>query len=262
MVRGPEFFYNRAVRLIDTHTHLNITPLIEEVDGVVERARAAGVHWFVVPGLDYATSRKSLELAERHPSIIPTVGLHPLSERDVDLAAFAELAADPPIKAIGEIGTDHKAGDWSCQERWLRFFLELAIRLKKPALIHIRDTWEPTLRVLRDYPELGGRAVVHCFTGGAEEAAALCELNVLISVTAILARAQMTAAREVVKTWPIDRLMLETDSPYLPWPGELWPNEPKTVTRVARLVAELKGLPTEVVATATTKTAEAFFSCD
>jgi TatD DNase family protein len=243
--------------MIDTHTHLTY-PDFEPLGDVITRAKEAGVDLFVVPGLDLASSQQAIALSEQHPEIVPAIGLHPESPAE-DLEAFRALAHDPRVKAIGEIGTDIKSGDMTLQEQRFRFFLDLAVETGKPALIHIRDTWEPTFAILRDYPQLRGKAVIHCFTGGKNEATQIRELGLFISLTAILARPALTEACEVVKEWPLDQLMLETDGPYLAWPGEKWPNEPKTVARIAQLVADLKQVSVDEVATQTTATSKEFF---
>lgn len=251
------------MELFDTHVHLTYPDYLETPDGlsgVITRARAAGVTRYVCPGLDSASSQAAIGLAQQHPEIIPAVGLHPLGEEE-DLEVFRTLAAQPQVKAIGEIGTDRKAGPMDLQEERFRYFLDLARDTDKPALIHIRETWEDTFRILRDYPELRGKAVIHCFTGGEVEGRQIDELGLLLSVTAILARKNINAETlGVVRDWPLERMMLETDGPYLSWPGESSPNEPVTVRRVAEFVANLKGVSIEEVAEKTTQTARKFFS--
>lgn len=244
--------------MIDTHVHLT-WPDYTDIVGVIERAKEVGVDTFVVPGLDLASSKKAIELSEQFSEIIPAVGLHPESP-DEDLEAFRELAHDRRVKAIGEIGTDSKCGAMALQEKRFRFFLDLAVETGKPALIHIRDTWEPTFAILRDYPQLKGKAVIHCFTGGKNEARQIDELGLFVSVTAILARSALAESCEVIKDWPLDQLMLETDGPFLAWPGEKWPNEPKTVAQIAQLVADLKGMSVADVADKTTQNASRFFN--
>jgi len=244
--------------LIDTHAHLTHEDY-SDVAGVLERAKQVGVMQCVVPGLDSTSSRKAIELAQKYPQILPAVGLHPLSASE-NLEAFRELAALPQVVAIGEIGTDAKAGEMKEQEKRLRFFLELAIETAKPALVHIRDTWQETLVILADYPELKNQAVIHCFTGGYKEAEAIQKLGLFISCTAIIARESLASTREVIKSWPLEQLMLETDCPWLSWPGEKWPNEPKTVAQIAQKIAEIKGISVEEVAQQTTHAANKFFN--
>ncbi len=250
------------MQLIDTHVHLTMpdydTKAAGGLVGVLKRAQDGGVLQYVCPGLDRATSKAALALSETYESILPAVGLHPLSPNE-DWERFRELATHSKVRAIGEIGTDAKAGDWQNQEARLRFFLELSIAVNKPALLHIRDTWDQTFAVLKDYPELRGNAVTHCFTGGMKEAEKAQELGILLSFTAIIARNQMEQTREVIKIWPLDQMMLETDGPWLAWPGESWPNEPVTVAKIAQTIAEIKTISIDEVADKTTQTARRFF---
>lgn len=251
------------MQLIDTHVHLSYEDYLKTpggLEGVILRAKEAGVTLFVSPGLDLVTSEQVITLAQQYPQIIPAVGLHPLSIAE-DLEPFRALANQPEVKAIGEIGTDSNAGPMEEQVARLRFFLDLAVETNKPALIHIRDTWDETFAVLHDYPLLQHKAVIHCFTGGLREAGIMKELGLVMSVTAILARKNTNPETlQAVKAWPLDQMMLETDGPYLPWPGEKYPNEPVTVARIATFVAELKGMSVEEVSHQTTQTAKLFFN--
>lgn len=247
------------MQFIDTHIHLTMPDYASDYAGVFDRAATAGVTHYVCPGIDLASSRQAIALHRDFPQVIPAVGLHPESP-DEDLHAFAALAAQSEVKAIGEIGTDRNGGEWSQQEARFRWFLDLAVQLNKPALIHVRETWDETFKILAEYPELKGKAVIHCFTGGPEEARRLSELGLLLSLTGIIGRKNMEATHEVIKTWPLDQMMLETDGPWLSWPGDPWPNEPTTVLKVAQKVADLKGVSIEAVAGQTTATARRFFS--
>lgn len=244
------------MQLIDTHVHLTY-PQYGSLSQVIHRAEAQGVTRYVVPGLDLASSQEALALGEVYPGIIPAVGLHPLHAHE-PLDSFRVLAHDPCMKAIGEVGTDRKAGPMESQLERLGYFVELALEVKKPLLVHIRDTWDETLRFLQTYP-LEGKVVIHCFTGTKAEIEQIASAGYLISVTALLARDSMAATQEVIRTWPLEKLMLETDGPYLNWPGEEGPNEPATVRKVAEFVAQLKGVSLDRVAEVTTQTAETFF---
>lgn len=245
--------------MIDTHIHLmhkDYESLPGGVAGVLQRAAAAGVTRCVVPALDPLTSKQVIELAHTFPQIIPAIGLHPLSPDEV-LAPFESLIALPEVKAVGEIGFDAKAGDVTAQALRVRFFLDCAAKHNKPAIIHIRDMWDEAFSVLEEYRHVP--MVIHCFTGGHKEAEQCKNLGFHISVTALIARAALEETREVITTWPLDRLMLETDGPWLSFPGDRWPNEPSTVARIAQFVAELRGESLEDIAQQTTATAEQFF---
>lgn len=249
------------MRLIDTHVHLTY-PDYGDIQTVIADAQAVGVDRLIVPGLNLTSSKQSLDLAQAYPSIFAAVGMHPLEKDDLaDFKDFATLAQHPKCVAIGEVGTDRNAGPMVDQEKRFRGFLDIALGVHKPVLIHVRETWADTFRILGDYPELKNKAVIHCFTGGEAEGQRIGELGLLLSVTAILARKNISPETlEVVKRWPLEKMMLETDGPYLAWPGEPWPNQPSTVAKIAQFVADLKGVSVDEVATKTTTTAEMFFN--
>jgi TatD DNase family protein len=245
--------------MIDTHVHLmhkDYESVPGGVAGVLERAAAAGITHCVVPSLDPLTSKQVIRLGQKFPQIIPAIGLHPLSADEV-LAPFESLVALPEVKAVGEIGFDAKAGPIADQVDRVRFFLDLAAKYNKPAIIHIRDMWDEAFAVLQDYPQVS--MVIHCFTGGEKEAGRCRELGLYISVTALIARPLMEETRAVIKEWPLERLMLETDGPWLSFPGDSWPNEPATVARIAQYVADLRGEPLSIIADQATLAAQRFF---
>lgn len=246
------------MQLIDTHVHL-MMPEYSDLASIINRAKSVGVSRFICPGIDWETSNKAIELHKIYPEIIPAVGLHPTNPSE-DLSKYEALAHIPEVRAIGEIGTDIRATDLKEQEKRFRFFLELAIAVNKPALIHVIRTWDMTFAILADYPQLQGKAVLHCFAGGQEEAKKAANLGLLLSFTAIIARKGMTKTHEVIKNWPLDQMMLETDGPWLAWPGEDGPNEPKTVPRIAQYIADIKGESVETIAQTTTQAASDFFA--
>lgn len=247
------------MELIDTHTHLNMSGLSENVEAVLTRAKTAGVVKYLVPGVDLETSRSAIELSRIYREVSAAVGLHPEAQ-DEPLEPFRELVKDPSVKAIGEIGLD-KLSKISLSEQGKRlcWFIELAINNNKPVILHVREYWDEMFAILRKYPELKNRAVIHCFTGGEKEAKMAEELGLLISVNAIITRPKLATTIDVIKSWPLEKLMLETDGPFLNWPGETGPNEPKTVAKIAEFIAEIKGVPVDEVASTTTQTAERFF---
>lgn len=247
------------MHLIDTHAHLTY-PDFQDIAAVIAKAKEVGVLEYIVPALDPASAQVAQQLAEHHAEIYFAVGTHPLST-EADTTYATDLISHPKCVAVGEIGTDINAGPTEDQSVRLRFFLDLAVQHNKPAIIHIRDTWDETFKILAEYPQLKGRAVIHCFTGLTEHAQKIKELGLLISITAISAR--KTAHQETldaIRDWPLEQMMLETDCPYLPWPGEKYPNTPTTVAKIAQFVADLKGIALEEVAQKTTATAQQFFS--
>lgn len=237
---------------------------------MLARAAAVGVERFVCPALDLFSTRQALKLAQTYPSVIAGAGLHPLSGPE-PLELFDDLVVHSDIELIGEVGTDVSAGEWSAQATRLRYFLELAGRVDKPTVIHIRGTWDKTRPILSEYPHLRRKAVIHCFSGGPRQADAMADLGLCLSVTALLARRGMESSVEVIKKWPLEDLLLETDGPWLPWPKvasqnifaqefeRLWavdhradittrrPTEPAVVGKIAAFVAFLKRTtPSEV----------------
>lgn len=248
------------MELIDTHVHLTMPEYADQpggLDGVLERANQAGVTTFIIPGIDFDHCTKAQKLANTHENIFFAVGDHPSTTTDANMDS---LVTDPKCVAIGEVGFDSKSGPVEHQETCFRHFLDLAVAHNKPVILHIRDLWGDTWRVLSDYPQLRNRLVVHCFTGGQAETEQMERLGVLMSVTAILARKNTTPETlEAVSSWPLEKMMLETDGPWLPFPGEPYPNEPTTVAKICQFIANIKGISAEEVATTTTQTAKDFF---
>lgn len=234
-------------------------PDYSDVAAVIDRAKAMGVQKCIIPGIDLPNLKKAVNLAETFDDVYFAVGLHPSSEEE-EISEFISSAQHPKCVAIGEIGLDSKAGPVENQEPRFRQFLDLAAEYDKPVILHIRDHFSDVWRVVADYPTLKNRCVVHCFTGGHDEATEMTRLGIWMSVTAILARKSTSSETlEAVKSWPLENMMLETDGPWLPFPGEPYPNEPTTIAKIAQFIANLKGTSVEEVARTTTQTAEQFF---
>jgi TatD DNase family protein len=254
--------------LIDSHAHLDFEDFTEDLDGVVARAKAAGLERIVCVGLwrrpgDFGNA---LELAARDPSFFAaTVGIHPHEAAQVpeaDWETFARLARDPRVVAIGEMGLDfhYDRSPRPVQEAAFRRSLRLAREVAKPIVIHVREADEPCLRALREegIPAEGG--VVHCFTGDAPAARAYLDLGLHISVSGIATFKTAEAIREAVRITPRDRLLVETDSPFLaPIPFRGKRNEPAYVAYVAAKVAEVWGTTPDEVARFTTENVKRLF---
>lgn len=257
------------MRLVDTHAHLDFDQFSGEEEQVVERARAAGVDRIITVGTTLERSRQAAALAERFEGVSASVGVHPHDAAAVTaeaVAALRELAARPEVVAIGEIGFDFHypdGPDEAVQERALRSQAEIAIAQGLPLIIHSRQAEAQTLACLpgiaqalkRDWP-----GVVHCFDGSAEFATRILEAGFLISCTAIVGYPKNDALRIVIKEVPLDRLMIETDCPFLaPQERRGQRNEPAFVVSTAEKIAELKDIPIDEVATATTRNAARLF---
>lgn len=253
--------------LIDSHAHLD-ADRYDDLPEVIARARAAGLERIVCVGVwrkagDFGDA---VALARREPGYFAaTIGFHPHESRDVTEADWAEaerLARDPAVAAIGEAGLDYHY-DLSPREVQAEVFrrcIRLAHASGKPLVIHTRKADEDTVRVLREegVPQAG--AVIHCFTSDAPAARAYLDLGLLISIAGILTFKNAEPIREAVRLVPRDRLLVETDCPYLaPIPHRGKRNEPAYVAHTAAKVAELWGTTAEEVGRVTSENAKRFF---
>ena len=238
-----------APDLFDTHAHLHFPEFAGDLDAVLERARAAGVRRILTIGTDVPTSRAAAALAVREPDVWAAVGIHPHDAADADEAALAEierLAGGSRVVAIGETGLDffRNLAPREAQERALRSQLELARRTRKPVLIHCRDAHEETLSILgaADVSEHGG--IMHCFSGDVGIARRCLDLGLLVSLAGPVTYPKPGALPQVAKFVPADRLVVETDCPFLPpQPYRGKRNEPAYLAITAARVAELRGEP-------------------
>jgi len=260
------------VSLVDTHAHLASSKLQPDLDAILERSQSAGLARIVSIACDLEDSKTNLELAEAHPMVAPTVGIHPLYVHEIDSpdweSELRELASRTGIAAVGEIGLDyfHPPGDGSSEGDWRKLQreiferqLQLALDLDLPVVIHQRESAEDVTAVLRQFP--GTRAVLHCFTGTMAEAETALELGHSLSFTGILTFANASQVQEVAARVPLDRIMVETDSPYLapvPYRGKRC--EPAYVRHTAEKLALLRGLDFAELARATSENASRFFS--
>ena len=246
---------------MDTHCHLDLAPLSASVDAVLERARAAGVRWCVSIGTSVPASRANVELAARHPGMVrAAVGIHPNEADDATDEAIVEidaLAGRPGVVAIGEVGLDQyrRRAAPEAQARALRGFIAIARRRNLPLLIHCRDAYEPLLAILR---ESGGslRGIIHCASGPAEFIRESLALGLHISFAGNVTFPSAGALRELVALVPDDRLLVETDSPFLaPQPVRGQTNEPGYVAHTAAFLATLRGTTPDALAAMTTRNA-------
>lgn len=253
------------MHFIDTHTHLYDEAFLGEDDLAVVRAVEAGVTKMILPDIDSQTREAMLALAERHEgTLFPCIGLHPTS---VDTGWQNEMLQvekhlDRKIYAIGEIGMDCY---WSKefireQEEVLRIQLEIAARMNLPVIIHSRDSTELLINILKDYAHLGLRGVFHAFSGSLETFRELQRTgNWYIGIGGVLTYKKASIA-ETVKQIPLERILLETDSPYLtPVPFRGKRNESSYIPYIADRLAELSGHSLEEVAHTTTENAQKLF---
>ena len=252
--------------LIDTHCHLTFEPLAGEVPGVIERSRAAGVTGWITVGTSLEDSRRAIELAGMYEHMYAALGIHPHEAKDGDAAALTELrrlAKQDKVVAIGETGLDFHY-NFSKQPDQARVFaahLEIAREMGLPVVVHSRNAFDETVEIL-DHSGGGLKGVVfHCFSGSAEQAKQLLDRGYYLSFTGVVTFKNADATRAAARAVPLDRLMVETDAPYMsPEPmRKQKPNEPALMVYTAELLAELKGVSLDNLAQATTRNASEFF---
>ncbi len=252
--------------VIDTHAHLDDGRLRADFAGTIARARSAGVVQIVAIGTTAADSAEVVALARSNPGLFAAVGIHPneaVHATDGDWDAVAELARGPAVVAIGETGLDRHWDQtpFDLQRIWFARHLDLAHRLDRPVVIHARDC----LGDLIDQLHALGRPVIgvqHSFAGGWDEARALLDLGLHLSFSGMLTytNRSLDPLRDVAARLPLDRLLIETDSPYLsPHPFRGRPNEPARVAVTARRLAEIRGIDPGQLAQATTDNARRLF---
>jgi TatD DNase family protein len=244
--------------MIDSHCHLNVLDYADDLDEVLARADAAGVHGILVPGIGLEECRRAVEIAGKHPQVRVAVGIHPHeSEQWGDAAEewLREWARLPQVVAIGEVGLDFYR-DWSPVESQRTAYaaqLRIARELDLPVIIHDRDAHEEVLAGLEKVEGLRGQ--LHCFSGGPAEAERAVDLGFHLSFTGTLTYGKGKADR-VLKRIPPERLLLETDSPYMtPSPHRGKRNEPGFVPWVAEALAEKLDLPVRRVCEMTSRAA-------
>jgi TatD DNase family protein len=241
------------VRLVDSHCHLQADRFDADVDQVIGAARLAGVERVLVPGWDPASSRGALELVDRFPFLDASVGVHPHDAERVDDAAWAEVAAlasDRRVIATGETGLDYDRlfSPISAQLANLRRNLRLAADTGKPAILHCRsaagrrDAQDALLAEIRAFGATPPPVLIHSFSGPVDYAEAMLDLGAAISFSGLSFRAGEESTAEVARRTPPDRILVETDSPFLSPPGApRRRNEPEWVRITAAWIAELRG---------------------
>lgn len=261
------------MNLIDTHCHLNFDTFAMDCSDVLDRAWDAGLSKILIPGADIETSRIAISRSAMDPRLYAAVGVHPndaISWNDQTLLDIETLALQPKVSAIGEIGLDHYRdyAPWDLQEKIFRSQLDLAARLHLPVIIHSRSAEIQVMDILRDWvrsiPEsspLQGRfGVLHSYDGSLELAQEAVELGFWIGLSGPLTYKNASTRREMAVKLPLERLLLETDAPYLtPIPFRGHRNEPAYVRYVAQTLADTRQIPLETAAEVTTAGAARLF---
>ncbi len=251
--------------LVDSHCHLDrldLTPWGGELDGALSAAAEQGVGYFLCVSIDLEHYPNLLAMAKKDPRIAVSVGVHPNEQDGQDPSAdeLVELAAEPRVVAIGETGLDYfrcqegEEGGLEWQRERFRRHIAAAKATSKPLIIHMRDATEDTLRILREEgaDEVGG--VMHCFVEDWDVARRALDLNFDISFSGIVTFNSAKALKDVARKMPAERMLVETDAPYLaPVPHRGKPNYPAYVRQVAECIAQLRNCQWEAVAEQTTE---------
>lgn len=245
------------MKLIDVHAHLN-DEKYEDVEKVIKNAKENGVETIICSSSDLEYSKKAVELAKKFDCIYATVGVHPEEVDKFDIVALKNLAKEKKVVAIGEIGLDYHYFDGlsedeikakkNLQKEVFEKQLALANELSLPVVIHSRDAMGDTIEILQKNPPKK-MSLLHCYGGSFESAEILIKMNFMFSFGGIVTFKSAKSVQEVVEKLPLDRILTETDCPYLsPEPFRKAVNEPKNIVYIIDKIAKLKGLPVEVVA--------------
>ncbi len=258
---------NGAMELIDTHCHLSFDELAADVDAVIARSKSAGVTGWITVGTDPEHNKKCLELAARFENMYAAVGLHPHDAKLLNARLLDELketAAHPAVVAIGETGLDfhYNLSSPDDQLRALVAQLEIAADLDLPVIIHCRDAFDQVLDALDKHRHPRTKVVFHCFSGSPEQARLLVDKGFYISFTGIITFKNAQKTRQAAVAVPAERLMLETDCPYMsPEPmRKQRVNEPALLVHTAARLAQLKAMTLPDLADTLTRTTRTFFA--
>ena len=254
------------MELIDTHCHLTFEQLADDIEAVLARSVLEDVTGWITVGTDPQQNRKAIELADKFKNMYAAVGIHPHDARDVTpqtLTELKELAQDEKVVALGETGLDfhYNFSSPSDQKQAFAAQLKIAKELNLPVIIHCREAFDETMEILRQYGRSIKGVVFHCFSGSAEQAKTVLDYGFYISFTGVVTFKNAELISKAAKIVPTDRLMLETDCPYMsPEPMRKQKiNEPALMIHTARYLAELKQMDLTDFANAVTATSKNFF---
>ncbi len=247
----------------DTHAHLDDDRFLDDREAVIKMIKEEGVSLVVNIGASLDSSKDSIALAEKYDFIYAAVGVHPSDTdkmSDADLETIKRMASNEKVVAIGEIGLDYyyEDPDRETQKIWFKKQLELAKKLDMPYIIHDRDAHGDVLEIIREVGYFNG--LMHCYSGSAEMAKELVKLGFYISIAGQVTFKNAPKVREVVASVPVERLLIETDSPYLtPEPFRGKRNDPSKVKFTCEKIAEIKGLTLEETAKITLQNGKTFY---
>lgn len=254
------------MNLIDTHAHLTFEGLAGDVEGVLRRSVEAGVSSWVTVGTEPGELEKVAELIPRYRNLYGALGYHPHHAGELDaghIETLERLLAGEKIVAVGETGLDYyyEHSEREAQRRIFRRHLEIAAGTGLPVIVHSREALEESLAILDEFAGRLKRVVIHCWGGSPEETRRVLEKGYYLSFTGIVTFKRSEMVRESAALVPLERLMVETDCPFIsPEPvRNVRPCEPALMVYTARKISEVKGLPFEVFAEAVTRTSREFF---
>lgn len=251
------------MELIDTHCHLFYDDLKNDLPAVLDRAAELGVNRFICVATNMTDARDCLLLGETHDNIFASAGVHPHDAKDAPTDfedQIHELMKNPKMVAVGEMGLDYfrNISDPVIQRKFFREQMQIASQLHKPVIFHNRDADEDVIKILQEFPNV--RGVAHCFSSNLETANTFMELGYYISFSGNLTF-KNSHLPEVARELPLEKILVETDSPYLsPVPYRGKPNEPGRTRFVAEKLAEIHNVPLEVIAEKTTSNATILFN--
>ncbi len=250
---------------VDTHCHLHFPEYQTDLESVINRARSSGVQYFLNVGTDLESSRKAVELSDQYDFIYATAGIHPHDAKDATPEAMCQIAGllkHPKIVAIGEVGLDYyrNLSPADVQIKILIQFFELSKQYQLPLVLHIRDAYEEAVKLLKEHFKPPISAVSHCFSADTEIMKKLLDLGLFISFAGPVTYKKNDTLRKAAKNCPLDRIVLETDAPFLaPQSHRGKRNEPAFLIETAKWIAELKGISLEELGKASTTNCEVLF---
>ena len=253
--------------LFDTHTHFDASQFDADRHEVLAGLPGRGVSLALNPGCDIPSSRAAVALAEQYPFLYAAIGYHPeecAPYAESDLDTLRELAKHPKVVAIGEIGLDYyweENPPKELQQQVFRAQMQLAEELNLPVIVHDREAHADCLAIVKEFPKV--RGVFHCYSGSAEDAKTLIKLGWHLSFTGTITFKNARKAPEVIAAVPMERIMVETDAPYMaPTPFRGKRCDSRYVYRMAQTIAEIKGLTREEVETITTENGKRLFGIE
>jgi TatD DNase family protein len=246
------------MNLIDTHAHLTYPELENQIEDVLARSKSSGITGWITIGTDKEHIQKALALAERFENMWVGIGIHP------HYAFVEQSAQNPKVVAIGETGLDYHYDNVvpQNQKRLFRALLDIAVKHNKPVIIHTRQAFDDSMAILAEYKDKLKGVVIHCYGGDMEQTKLILDRGYYVSFTGTVTFKKSDALREVAKSIPLDRLMIETDCPFIsPEPvRRIQPNEPSLLLHTTKLLASLHNLDLDAFAEKTTAISKAFFS--